>query len=165
MLNFDADFSRVTCQHYITGKAAINFHWPGTTTGGWHNTAYWNKDTGRVKVSLAGVHFPDTSALLGDVGILDAAAELGRRGWVVDREIWIADHYRAAVDLAIAWSIGKAPRCNIELSDWFPENEDHKRVVELLTSVLNKIDMLSSNRLASWLQLQCKVYTDNRPSS
>ncbi|MFP3325686.1 hypothetical protein R0K05_21755, partial [Planococcus sp. SIMBA_160] len=84
---------------------------------------YWDKEASQVKVSLAGVHFPDTTAFLGDTGILDAAPELRRRGWIVAREIFIADHYRAAADLVIAWSLGKAPRCNVELGDWFPENE------------------------------------------
>ena len=33
---FDFDLKRVSRTHYITGKAAINFPDPGSTTGGWH---------------------------------------------------------------------------------------------------------------------------------
>lgn len=32
LVNFDLDLARVTETHYITGKAAINFPWSGSTT-------------------------------------------------------------------------------------------------------------------------------------
>ncbi len=36
MRNFDVGLKRVTHLHYITAKAAINFPWIHTTSGGWH---------------------------------------------------------------------------------------------------------------------------------
>lgn len=61
---FDFDLKRVSHQHYITGKAAINFPHPGSTTGGWHFLSYFDREAGVVKVSLAGIHYPDTDAFL-----------------------------------------------------------------------------------------------------
>lgn len=156
MPRFDLDLDRVSRQHYITGKAAINFPWPGATTGGWHRNGYWNKESGQVKVSLAGLHLPDTTAYLSDTGILDASPELLRRGWPVERQIFIADHFRATADMVISWAIGTAPRCSIELDDWFPGSQDYSRIVELLTVVIYKLDASPGERLALWLQGQCQ---------
>lgn len=157
MSRFDVDLSRVSRSHYITGKAAINFYWPDATTGGWHRTAYWDKEAGQVKVSLAGIHFPDTTAYLDDAGIVDAGPELRRRGWKVEREIFIADHFRATADMVIAWSSSTAPRCNVELNDWFSEDQDFCRIVELLTAVTARLDSLPRQRLDGWLEDQLRL--------
>lgn len=93
---FDLDLSRVTREHYITGKAAINFPHPGMTTGGWHFISYWDRDSRVCKVSLSGIHFPDTSAFLGDAGVLDVTQMLAERGWPSEgRTLWMADHSNA----------------------------------------------------------------------
>lgn len=65
---FDFDLKRVSFEHYITGKAAINFPHPESTTGGWHFLSYFDRDTGVAKVSLAGIHYPDTAEFFGDAG-------------------------------------------------------------------------------------------------
>ncbi|WP_306108903.1 MULTISPECIES: hypothetical protein [Pseudomonas] len=57
---FDLNLKRVTREHYITGKAAINFR-SNDDTGGWHFLSHWNRESGVAKVSLAGVHYPDTA--------------------------------------------------------------------------------------------------------
>lgn len=44
--------SRLTYDHYITGKAAINFPSLHATTGRWQYLAYWNSATGQAKISL-----------------------------------------------------------------------------------------------------------------
>lgn len=49
---FDFDLKRVSHKHYITGKSAINFPHPGSTTGGWHFLAYFDRESGVAKVSL-----------------------------------------------------------------------------------------------------------------
>jgi len=61
---FDFDLKRVSSQHYITGKAAINFPHQGSTTGGWHFLSYFDREAGVAKVSLAGIHYPDTTSFL-----------------------------------------------------------------------------------------------------
>lgn len=52
---FDIDLKRVSRERYITGKAAINFPAPGSTTGGWHFLSYSDRESGIAKVSLAGI--------------------------------------------------------------------------------------------------------------
>lgn len=74
---FDYDLKRASRRHYIiTRKAAINFPHAGCTTGGWHFLSYFDREAGVVKVSLAGIHYPDTDAFLGDTGITDKPAFL-----------------------------------------------------------------------------------------
>lgn len=77
---FDHDFLRLSREHYITGKSAINFPSMGAT-GGWHSLAYFDRDSGVMKLSLAGIHYPDTTAFFSDAGICDMSQELARRGW------------------------------------------------------------------------------------
>ena len=42
---FDFDLKRVSREHYITGKAAINFPHVGSTTGGWHFLSHFDRET------------------------------------------------------------------------------------------------------------------------
>ena len=67
---FDFDLKRVSRTHYITGKAAINFPQPGSTTGGWHFLSYFDRDSGVAKVSLASIHYPDTTGFFGRTGVI-----------------------------------------------------------------------------------------------
>jgi hypothetical protein len=154
LANFDFDLARVTETHYITGKAAINFPWPGSTTGGWHVLGYWDRDAGQVKVSLAGIHYPDTSFLFGTTGVLDAREELAKRGWHLDSAIYMADHFRAAADMVIAWAMGRNEHCNVELAEWFAAHQDHVRIVLLLKLALDKLGSTEQDRLIHWLKRQ-----------
>lgn len=48
------------------------------------------------KVSLAGIHYPDTTAYFGDLGITCVTDQLAERGWIVEgRRLLTADHYPA----------------------------------------------------------------------
>ena len=116
MRKFDLDLSRVTYEHCITGKAAINFPWPHSSTGGWHCLSYWDSTIGQAKVSLAGIHYPDTTFYFGDAGIMSSSEELNRRGWQIDHQVYIADHFRATGDMVLAWAFGQSKHCNVELS-------------------------------------------------
>jgi hypothetical protein len=102
MTKFDLDLSRVTYRHYVTGKAAINFPHPKSSTGGWHYLGYWDSNNGQAKVSLAGIHYPDTYAYFQDIGIRNATEELKQRGWRIDHEVYMADHFRATGDMVLA---------------------------------------------------------------
>lgn len=73
---FDFDLKRVTNQHHITGKAAINFPHPGHASGGWHFLSYFDREAGVAKVSLAGIHYADTTGYFGDLGITDVTDQL-----------------------------------------------------------------------------------------
>lgn len=51
-------------------------------------------------MSLAGIHFPDTTAFFGDERVLDATRLLAERGWYAEGQaVWMADHFKAAGDL------------------------------------------------------------------
>lgn len=54
-LHFDFDLKRVSRKNYLTGKAAINFPYQGSTTGGWHFLSYFDRESGETKMSLAGI--------------------------------------------------------------------------------------------------------------
>lgn len=41
---FDLNLQRVTREHYITGKTAINFPDIESTTGGWHYLSYFGRE-------------------------------------------------------------------------------------------------------------------------
>lgn len=88
MPNFDLELGRVIAEHYITGKAAINFPWLGTTTGGWQHLPYWNIEAGLAKVSLAGIHYPNMSEYLGSMGIGRASTSRVTRRWRSRIMVW-----------------------------------------------------------------------------
>lgn len=153
---YDLDLQRVTREHYITGKAAINFPFPGVTTGGWHFMSYWNRDSGVCKVSLAGIHFPDTTAFFGDAGILDSTQLLAERGWPSAGQVfWMADHFRAAADLVVRWALSDSQHCSVEIGGWFPADEDRQRFLKLLavgSARLSEVGKLE--RVERWLSTQ-----------
>lgn len=156
MRNFDVDLKRVTYLHYITAKAAINFPWTHTTSGGWYYLSYWDSTTGQAKVSLAGIHYPDTSKYFGDTGIMNASKELKQRGWQIDHQIYIANHFRAAGDMALAWAFGQSKHCNVELSEWFPGDRDLADMLSLLRRALDRLDGAERDRLDLWLESQLR---------
>ncbi|WP_371929247.1 hypothetical protein [Pseudomonas sp. 43A] len=57
----DLDLKRVSREHYITGKAAINLPHAESTTDAWHLVLYFERETGISKVSLEGIQYPDTT--------------------------------------------------------------------------------------------------------
>ncbi len=150
---FDLDLKRVSREHYITGKAAINFPHAGSTTGGWHFMSYFDREAGVAKVSLAGIHYPDTSDFFGGAGILDVTVQLAERGWPVEgASIFIADHYRAAADMVVKWALSESKHCNVEVAEWFPSSEDRQKLLMLLD--LGKPKLLEMGRLQkmeAWL--------------
>lgn len=153
---FDLDLQRVTREHYITGKAAINFPFPDVTTGGWHFLGYWDRDAGVCKVSLAGIHFPDSRSFFGDAGIDDVTQVLAERGWVaVGREIWMADHFRAAADLVVKWVLSDSQHCSVEIEEWFPSDEDRQRFLDLIGSAKpHFLELAKVEKFERWLEGQ-----------
>jgi len=153
---FDFDLKRVSREHYITGKAAINFPDPGSTTGGWHFLSYFDRESGVAKVSLAGIHYPDTTASFGDLGMIDVTDELARRRWSAEgRRLYIADHHRAAADMIVKWVLSDSKHCNVEVAEWFPSPEDQQRLLKLLELAVPKL--LEPGRLSkmkAWLSSQ-----------
>lgn len=155
-LLFDLDLKRVSREHYITGKAAINFPHPESTTGGWHFLSYFDRDSGVAKVSLAGIHYPDTTDFFGDAGVIDVTDELAMRGWSEDgKRLFMADHYRAAADMAMKWVLSDSKHCNVEVADWFPSYETKQRLFEILNSGRPKLlDPDKLQKMEAWLSTQ-----------
>lgn len=152
---FDLDLSRVTREHYVTGKAAINFPFPGVTTGGWHFMSYWDRDSGVCKVSLAGIHFPDTRSFFGDAGVVDATQLLAARGWLSERDIWMADHPRAAADMVVRWALSDSLHCNVEIREWFPADQDRQQFLDLMCTAKCRLRELGKlERVERWLDEQ-----------
>lgn len=153
---FDLDLHRVTREHYITGKSAINFPFPGVSSGGWHVLAYWDREAGVCKVSLAGIHLPDTSAFFGDVGVLDVTEVLAERGWRSEgRSVWMADHCRAAADMIVRWALSDSQHCSVEIDDWFPFNADRHRFLDLVVSAKTQLDAVGRcDKVELWLAAQ-----------
>lgn len=152
----DFDLKRVSRQHYITGKAAINFPHPGCSTGGWHFLSYFDRDAGVVKVSLAGIHYPHTGAFFGDAGIVDITEQMSERGWPVeDKRLFMADHYRAAADMVVRWALSDSRHCSVEVAEWFPSPEARSRLLELLDLGKPKLSELSRlQKVDAWLSSQ-----------
>lgn len=153
---FDFDLKRVSHQHYITGKAAINFPHPGSTTGGWHFLSYFDRESGVAKVSLAGIHYPATTGYFVDLGIPDVTDQLAELGWATGgRRLYMADHYRAAADMIVKWLLSDSKHCNVEVAEWFPSPADRQKLLRLLD--LAKPKLLAVGRLKkleAWLSSQ-----------
>lgn len=153
---FDFDLKRVSYQHYITGKAAINFPYLGSSTGGWHFLSYFDRESGVAKVSLAGIHYPDTTAYFGDLGIIDVTDELAERGWSVDGyRLFMADHYRAAADMIVRWAQSESNHGSVEIDDWFPSSAERQRLLETLDAGRSKLSEVGRlQKVESWLRTQ-----------
>lgn len=151
---FDFDLKRVSRQHYITGKAAINFPYPENTTGRWHFLSYFDREAGVAKVSLADIHYPDTTIFFGDVGIIDVTSHLVQLGWSVEgRQLYMADHYRATADMIGKWALSESRHCSVEIAEWFPTEMDGQRLLDLLDIGRPKLCVLSrQEKVDAWLR-------------
>ncbi|CRM19634.1 hypothetical protein [Pseudomonas sp. 35 E 8] len=150
---FDFDLKRVSRTHYITGKAAINFPHAGSATGGWHFLSYFDRDSGVAKVSLAGIHYPDTTDLFGDAGVCDVTDQLAKLGWASEgKRFFMADHYRAAADMIVKWTLSYSKQSNVEMAEWFPSLEDKQMLFTLLDTGKQKLlDMGRLQKFEGWI--------------
>ena len=147
---FDSDLSRVSRDNYITGKSSINFPLDDET-GGWHFMSYYDKSKGVFKVSLAGIHFPDTFSYLGNDGVIDVVDQMKRRGIHVNSpHIYMADHYRAAADMIIRWALSERKNCNVEINEWFPKPEDQNRLFDYIAKAKQKLQ-----EVGKWTKVDC----------
>jgi hypothetical protein len=151
---FEFDLKRVSRENYITGKAASNFPHPGSTTGGWHFLSYFDRESGVAKVSLAGIHYPETTVYFGDLGIIDLTDELAKRGWSVEeRQLYMADHYRAAADMIVRWALSESNHCSVEIDDWFPSPAERERLLEILDTGRSKLyEVGRLQKVEAWLR-------------
>lgn len=151
---FDFDLKRVSRKHYITGKAAINFPHPGSTTGGWHFLSYFDRESGVAKVSLAGIHYPETTGYFGDLGIIDVTDRLADLGWSVEgQHIFMADHYSAAADMVVRWALSESNHCSVEIDEWFPSRAERQRLLEILDTARSQLSKVGRwEKVEAWLR-------------
>ncbi|MEE4086419.1 hypothetical protein [Pseudomonas viridiflava] len=153
---FDFDLKRVSREHYITGKAAINFPHAGSTTGGWHFLSYFDRETGVSKVSLAGIHYPETTGFFGDAGVIDVTEQLAKRGWFAEgQRLFMADHNRAAADMIMRWALSESAQCNVVIDEWFPAQSSKHGLFEMLETARPKLlEIGRLQKLRAWLTSQ-----------
>lgn len=153
---FGFDLKRVSHKHYITGKATINSPHPGSTSSGWHFLSYFDRDSGVAKVSLAGIHYPDTTDYFGDLGITDVTDRLTDLGWSVEgQRLFMADHYRAAADMIVRWAVSESNHCSVEIDDWFPSRAEKQRLLEILDTGRSKLREVGRwQKVEAWLRTQ-----------
>lgn len=107
-------------------------------------------------MSLAGIHYPDTTSYFGDLGITDVTDQLAERGWIVEgRLLYMADHYRAAADMIVKCALSESKHCNVEVPEWFPSEKDRQRLFELLDLVNPKLrESGRLGKIEAWLTSQ-----------
>ncbi|MGF6097844.1 hypothetical protein [Pseudomonas sp. 18175] len=137
----------------MTGKAAINSPHRGSTTGGWHFLAYFDRESGEAKVSLAGIHLPETTGYFGDLGITDVTDQLAERGWIVEgRRLNMADHSRAAADMIVRWALSESNHCSVEIDDWFPSHAERQRLLQILDTGRSQLSEVGRwKKVETWL--------------
>lgn len=108
------------------------------------------------KVSLAGIHYPDTTDYLGDLGITDVTDRLADLGWSVKcQRLFMADHYRAAADMIVRWAMSDSKHCNVEIADWFPSPADRQKLLRLLEVAKPKLlEVGKLEKMEAWLSSQ-----------
>ena len=54
-------------------------------------------------------------------------------GWSVEgHRLFMADHYRAAVDMIVRWALSESNHCSVEIDDWFSSRTERQRLLETL---------------------------------
>ncbi len=108
------------------------------------------------KVSLAGIHYPDTTAYFGDLGIIDVTDELAKRGWSVDgHPLFMADHYRAAADMIVRWALSDSSHCSVEVNDWFSSRAERQRLLKILDTGKSQLSEVGRwQKVEAWLCTQ-----------
>jgi hypothetical protein len=115
---------------YLTGMLALNIPSPdGALTGDWHKgDAIMTADASSLDVFRAGgERFPDTSSFFGSDGIYDYAPTLRKRGFEPTGPVFMANHFRAIVDLVITWYLRGTVPAPVPFADFFPFPE-HRRM-------------------------------------
>jgi hypothetical protein len=107
-------------------------------------------------VSLAGIHYPDTTAYFSDLGIIDVTDQLATRGWSAEgRRMYMAARYRAAADMIVRWALSESIHCNVEFDDWFPSRTERQRLLEILDTGRSKLSEVGRlQNVEAWLRTQ-----------
>jgi hypothetical protein len=152
---FDNSLERAGEKHYITGVSAINFP-TSKNTGGWHFLNYFDLDRGIFRVSLSGIHYPDTNKYFGHFGVVDISNKLDALKIPhLNKVVFMATHHRAAADMLVKWAISGKEYCTVEADEWFPAKSDRDALANTLTLAKEKLEQDGLwVRLQSWMTSQ-----------
>ncbi|KEZ64713.1 hypothetical protein AAY86_10570 [Pseudomonas amygdali pv. tabaci str. ATCC 11528] len=96
---------------------------------------------------MAGIHYPDTTDYLGDLGITDVTDRFADLGWSVEgQRLFMADHYRAAADMMVRWALSESIHCSVEIDDWFPSRAERQRLLEILDIGRSKLSEVADGK-------------------
>lgn len=162
---FDNSLERADKKHYITGVPAMNFP-TSKNTGGWHFLNYFDLDSGVFKVSLSGIHYPSTNRYFGDFGIVDVSNKLDDLKIPhFNKNVFMATHHRAAVDILVKWAISGREYCTVEADEWFPAKSDRDALANVLNLAKQKLEEDGLwIRLQSWMMSQLESGSKNTQS-
>lgn len=115
-----------------------------------------DRESGVAKVSLAGIHYPETTGYLGDQGIIDVTDQPAQRGWSAEeRHLYMADYYRAAADMIVRWVLSESIHCSVEIDDWFPSRAQRQRLLDILDTGRPKLSGIGRwQKVEVWLRKQ-----------
>jgi hypothetical protein len=143
---------------YISGLYALNVRAPEGTTGDWHDVWHWRGgiDSPR-SVMLAGVDTEaDTIPIYGDFGIYEGKNCLADSGLDVDSdisEVYIANHYRAILDMLYRSlkKYGEVYNLSGATNDWLDTDEQKALVLSRAKLLENLFDGKASVALQNWI--------------
>ena len=142
-------------EHYLTGTSAMTIPSRDTLFVDWHFT-----DTflaGKARFRIAGINFPDTSGLLGDLGVHECGGTLRQHGVALppDRPFYAANRDRAVLDLIVG-NLQKARRPDhLRLEDYCENDADAQQLRAHLLTLRDRLDDAAQRRqLDEWLACQ-----------
>jgi hypothetical protein len=142
-------------EHYLTGTSAMAIPSPDTPFVDWHFVDTFLE--GKASFRVAGTNFPDTTALLGSLGIHECSGILRRHGVPLppDRGFYAANRDRALLDLIVS-NLQQARRPDhLRLVDFCEDEADSRPLRELLQTLRHLLTDPTQRRLLDeWLAQQ-----------
>ena len=161
MPSYQVEIPRTTPQLYITGIHALNVQCPEGTTGDQHDVFHWFYRPGireeAPTVTLGGSDELDTNAIYGDLGVYEGRERLLAKGLNIApeiREVYVANHYRAILDLLYEslTHYGRVYNLTGATGDWLDTPEQRRFVLEQATRMAPYVDEESRIQLEQWVK-------------
>jgi hypothetical protein len=110
----------------------------------------------QIAVEQAAIHYPDTTACFGELGIIDLTDELAERGWSVEeRRLYMADHYMAAADMVVRCALSESIYCSVVLNNWYHSQAERQRLLETLDTATSQLPKVGRwQKVEAWLRTQ-----------
>jgi hypothetical protein len=148
-------------RHYITGVHALNVSPPEGTTGDWHDVFHWRDGLDRpAEVWVAG-HEPDsdTNQIYGGMGVYEGRSRIVAMGLDVSpsiHEIWIANHFRAILDMVhrSLRRYGAVYNLNGATEDWLDTAEQKNFVLAQAARMADSLTPGQRAALLAWIDYE-----------